>query len=269
VVLAQPACATITYSESVSSITSSILNQPKFTGLASFSNNSLNSPVIENPFFTGTPKASGSGTVNSTVTVKFSFSDSGTGTGSLAETGTFFANYTNQTDWIIWAGEIGGTGTEQTGGIATLDVTLSDKAMIRAQVYDAQDWNITPKAVFTLIDTPAVPEPTSLAVLGTASRGWGCSGRAVAVAVTREPPCEKPRGRSLPVGSLRTKRGAAISGTDLLPPGRPGFTRHAFGNLPQASLEPGSEGVELGIPVEIVAPALVQIVGGKGAAVFL
>jgi hypothetical protein len=47
--------------------------------------------------------------------------------------------------------------------------------MIQVQLFDANDWNIQPKATFTLMDAPPVPEPASLALLGTACAGLGSS----------------------------------------------------------------------------------------------
>jgi hypothetical protein len=84
-------------------------------------------------------------TVTTTITVDFSFSDAGTGTGSLSETGAFSADYDNTTDWIIWTGETGGIGSEQIGGVATFDVTLSDDAMIQVQLFDARTSNRRPR----------------------------------------------------------------------------------------------------------------------------
>lgn len=170
---AQPAFATpTTYSDTVS-LSSSTPGQPSFSGVQHFTNQSLSSPLTENPFFTGSPAGSGSGTVTTTVTVSFSFSDSGGGTDSLTETGAFSANYTNTTDWIIWTGETGGTGTEQIGGVFTTNVTLTDNAVIQVQLFDANDWNIQPSAKFTDTAAPSAPEPASLGLLGTALAGLG------------------------------------------------------------------------------------------------
>lgn len=93
--------------------------------------------------------------------------------GSLSnETGAFSADYSNTTDWVIWTGETGGVGAGQTGAIATFDVILSDNAKIQVQLYDANDWNMQPKAVFSLLESPvATPEPGTLALLGTALTG--------------------------------------------------------------------------------------------------
>jgi hypothetical protein len=47
--------------------------------------------------------------------------------------------------------------------------------MIQVQLFDANDWNIQPKATFTLMDAPPVPERPALLCLARPAPGWGSS----------------------------------------------------------------------------------------------
>ena len=171
----------VTYSESVS-LSSSWPGQPSFSGVASFSNNTLGSPVNQDPFFTGSPQRYGYGTETSTITAVFHFSDSLGATGTVTETGAFTAEYFHDNDWLVWTGEVGGVtetinhdSTPGVGGVWTDDVTLTDGAIIEVKLFDANDWNIQPNAKFTLVNGPTtpVPEPGTLALLSAGLLAFG------------------------------------------------------------------------------------------------
>src|SRR5271169_1407794 len=90
------------------------------------------------------------------------------------------------------------------------------------------------------------------------SPGWGYSEHAVAGRCNgSKPRANKPTCTCLPVGLFHTNREVATPSSI--------FARRLHRRRSRA----GSEWVELGIPIEIVAPALVQIVGRERAAVLL
>jgi hypothetical protein len=105
----------------------------------------------------------------------------------VTETGSFSAEYNHLNDWLVWTGEVGGVtetinhdSTPGIGGAWTDDVTLSDGAIIAVELYDTNDWDVEPDAKFTLVSgptPPAVPEPTSLALLGTSIFGFAVARR--------------------------------------------------------------------------------------------
>jgi hypothetical protein len=112
-------------------------------------------------FFTATPNGScGTGcgannnTASGTLTVTFSFTQPSGATGNLTETGIYQAKYSGsplscttspgpQTDCINWSGANDPIVVHFSNG-DTLDVTL----------YNAQDWAITPKISFDMVNVP-------------------------------------------------------------------------------------------------------------------
>jgi hypothetical protein len=121
-------------------------------------------------FFTAAPPSCsncvGKGTQSATITAKFTNLSDGTSstTSSYSDTATWDATYTssnNGTDSITW-GSPDPIIVDFTNGLA-VDITLDNWS----------DWNAMPQIQFTLEDAPAVPEPSSLALLVTGLLGFG------------------------------------------------------------------------------------------------
>ncbi|MGH7049118.1 MAG: PEP-CTERM sorting domain-containing protein [Acetobacteraceae bacterium] len=133
------------------------------------------------------------GTGTDTLTVTFTnLSIAGIGTiGSLTETATYTAKYSGSalscaagdhvspsrgaTDCIVW------TGASNTwNGSTMLSGSPGNDRDLDITLYNGTDWSITPKIGFELVDAKtSVPEPGSLALLGTALAGLGRLGFAV------------------------------------------------------------------------------------------
>jgi hypothetical protein len=147
-------------------------------------------PTAEVDFFTASPAGSSriacgghkepqcdstNDIATGTITVTFTFDELGgskdetlLATGSLTVTGTYEANYDGtltcststgkETDCIDWS--LGMKGTDVTDGVL-YPVDLSNGNLLDVILYDAQDWDITPKISFDL-DPKPTPLPASL-----------------------------------------------------------------------------------------------------------
>jgi len=150
-------------------------------------------------FFTTNPPSAASGDTDTTpLTVNFTFTDpSGLNT-TLSATATYTATYTSAnggSDAVDWTGATAGSNgtitcyTGPEGGepasdnpdaCRTIVAPFTDGASLAITLSNAADWSITPYIEFTVLALPGgtggsghIPEPASLALLGTALAGLG------------------------------------------------------------------------------------------------
>lgn len=137
------------------------------------------------------PSESSSSTVVYTQTEKFSITTAGGYTGTAYAIATYTANYSDQEDTLDWSltgdtndstcsGNPGNTVTpnqQVTTNACTIVVDLSkgvSTEYLEVDLYGTDDWTLYTKIAFDQVSTPpAVPEPASLALFGTALAGLG------------------------------------------------------------------------------------------------
>ena len=122
------------------------------------------------------------GTATATITASFTLtSPSATSPITVSETAAYSATYSTQTDSVSWTGAVtngtnctafnDGTGTG-VDACYTMVVNFNDGAVLDIIFNNAEDWTIAPTIAFELMRGPTVPEPTSLALFGTALVGY-------------------------------------------------------------------------------------------------
>lgn len=121
------------------------------------------------------------GTTETNLTANFTLtSPSPTSPATVSAAALYTATYSTDTDTDSWTGAVtngtnctaysDGTGTG-VDACYTLVVDFTDGAILDIILNNAEDWNIQPYVSFLLVR--GVPEPTSLALFGTALLGYG------------------------------------------------------------------------------------------------